>query len=88
MNYSCDDGQQFDPTLVPCVGSVCNHSEDDDNGNQNGKMVMMYDVDSHACTMCRQCWPSRKYRLPPGMDGNLWQVGWFWSHGLDFLDYI
>ena len=35
MNYSSDDDQQFDLT---------HHGEqclDDDNGNQNGKMVMM-----------------------------------------------
>ena len=68
FNYSCDDDQQFDLTLHACtmVSNIWNHNEDDDSKWQNGD-----DDDSHACTMCRQCWPSRKYRLPPGMDGNM-----------------
>ena len=43
FNYSCDDDHQFDLILHACimVGNVFNKNEDDDNGNQNDKMVMM-----------------------------------------------
>ena len=76
------------PTIWPDFTRLYHGEQclDDDNGNQNGKMVMMMmthmlvpcvgNVGQVESTDCHLGWMAT------------WQVWWFWSHGLDFLDYI